>query len=141
MLYRTFVRMTTTWVDRFAPVVAVLRASLEDVQGSARELGSDELIHDVRALQRVSSAATAAQTVRLAQFAAREEICNDDGEFVEVDLGVGNVVEFRADDAAPVLALSPGSAQRRVSTASRLASVLPRSLRALADGDLDPFRV
>lgn len=138
---RTFVRMTSTWGERLHPIVNLLRGLVEDVQDPSRGLESGELLSDVQVLQHVISAASAVQAVRLAQFAAREEIRDDQGTFREVDLGVGNVGEFRADDAAPVLALSPGMAQRRVSTAARLASVLPRSLRALADGDLDPYRV
>ncbi|MGB3829160.1 MAG: DUF222 domain-containing protein [Ornithinimicrobium sp.] len=133
--------MTTTWDQRFDPLIDVLRRLVEEVQGSTRGVESAELLADVRGLNLVISAASALQAVRLAQFASRDEMRDEHGVFVEVDLGLGNVGEFRADDAAPVLAMSPGMAQRRVSTAARLASVLPQSLRALADGALDPFRV
>ncbi len=132
--------MATTWCEQLDTTVDVLRGFVDEVQGSTLGMTTGDLLADVSSLQRVISAATAVQTVRLAQFAARDEIRDRHGAFVEVDLGVGNVGEFRADEAAPVLAMSPGMAQRRVSTAARLASVLPRTLRALADSALDPFR-
>lgn len=118
-----------------------LRELLDEVQGSSVGLTSGDLLGDVAGLQQVISAGSAVQAVRLAQFAARGEVRDEGGAWVEVDLGVGHVADFRADDAAPVVGLSPGMAQRRVSTVARLASVLPTSLRALADGVLDPFRV
>ncbi|MGB3592703.1 MAG: hypothetical protein WA903_00425 [Ornithinimicrobium sp.] len=77
----------------------ILRGAVEDVQASARELGSDELIRDDRALQSVISAASAVQSVRLAQFAARDEIRNEDGEFVEVDLGLDSEPSSRCGGA------------------------------------------
>ncbi|CAN5564300.1 hypothetical protein BH23ACT6_BH23ACT6_11400 [soil metagenome] len=132
--------MDGTLTARLEQAVAALTEMVEQVQRSTLGLRSGELLADVAQLQRVISAASAVQTVRLAQFAARDEVQDADGVFVEVDRGLGHVAEFRSDDAAPVLALPPTMAERRVYTAARLASVLPTTLRAVADGVLDPFR-
>ncbi|CAN5355508.1 hypothetical protein BH23ACT6_BH23ACT6_01000 [soil metagenome] len=140
MLARTLVRMDGLWACRLERTVEVLTGLVDEAQRSTVGVCSGELLADVAQLQRVISVASAVQTVRLAQFAARDEVQGGDGVFAEVDAGLGHVAEFRADDAAPVLALPPVMAQRRVHTAARLASVLPMTLRAVADGVLDPFR-
>ncbi len=57
-----------------------------------------------------------------------------------VDHGVGHVNEFAGDDLAPVLGMAPSMATRRVRTAATLTAHLPVTLRAVAEGDLDPFR-
>lgn len=110
------------------------------VQGSTVHLSQGRLTADVAALQQVIAAATAAQTVRIAQFAARDEQRREDGTFVEVDRGLGHVSEFASDTLAPMLAMSFGPAAKRVRTAAKLAAQLPRTMRALAGAKLDPFR-
>ncbi|MGB5951637.1 MAG: DUF222 domain-containing protein [Ornithinimicrobium sp.] len=132
--------MEGTWSDRLAETINVLTDLVGQAQRSTVGLASGALLADVAELQRAISAASAAQTLRLAQFAARDEARDEYGAFVEVDHGVGHVADFRTDDAATVLALPPSMAQRRVHTAARLASVLPATLRLVADGGLDPFR-
>lgn len=122
------------------PITEALRTALQRAQGGSIGLTDADLAGDIGALQQVISAATAAQTVRIAQFAARDEQQDPTGPFVEVDLGLGHVAEFAADTLAPMLGMSHGPAQRRVHTAAKLASALPRTMRALADAELDPFR-
>lgn len=122
------------------PITEALRTALQRAQGGSIGLTDADLAGDIGALQQVISAATAAQTVRIAQFAARDEHQDPTGPFVEVDLGLGHVAEFAADTLAPMLGMSHGPAQRRVHTAAKLASALPRTMRALADAELDPFR-
>ncbi len=48
-----------------------------------------ELMGDLRALQDLLAVAGAAQTVRIAQFAAREEDVDDDGVVLTGDRGGG----------------------------------------------------
>lgn len=116
-------------------------AVLAAVQASAHGTSTADLVRDVRGLQQLISALTAAQTVRIAQFAARDEEQREPGgPFTEVDRGVGHVCEFAADTLAPMLGMSHGPATTRVHTAAKLVSSLPLTMRALADAELDPFR-
>src|SRR5690606_31313133 len=98
-----------------------------------------DLVGQVRELQQAIGALTAAQVVRIAQFAARTIEDGDYGHF-PVDKGVGFVDEFASDTLAPMLGMSHGPAATRVITAAKLAADLPLTLAALAAGDLDPFR-
>jgi len=90
-------------MEDLAEVVTALRGVLASVQGPTVGVGVGELRAGVRGLQEVISAASAAQTVRIAQYAARDEQRTEEGVFVPVDRGVGHVNEFADDDQAPVL--------------------------------------
>ncbi|USQ76923.1 DUF222 domain-containing protein [Ornithinimicrobium cryptoxanthini] len=102
-------------------------------------LEDGDLVGQVRGLQEAIGALTAAQTVRIAQFAARTIEDGDTGHF-PVDKGLGFVDEFASDTLAPMLGMSHGPAATRVFTAAKLAADLPVTLAALAAGDLDLFR-
>ncbi|MGB5936461.1 MAG: DUF222 domain-containing protein, partial [Ornithinimicrobium sp.] len=132
--------MDGTWERQLGQTVGVLTELVDLAQGSTVGVRTGDLLADVGQLQRVISAASAVQTLRLAQFAARDEVRDEHGAFAELDRGLGHVADFRSDDAAPVLALPPSMAERRVHTAARLASVLPATLRAVATGMMDPYR-
>jgi hypothetical protein len=54
-------------MEGLAEVVTALRGVLASVQGPTVGVGVGELMADVRGLQEVISAASAAQTVRIAQ--------------------------------------------------------------------------
>lgn len=99
-----------------------------------------ELVADIEALQRVINAASAAQTVRIAQFAVRGEARDEHGAWVEVARGIGSVDEYASDSLAPRLGLAPGTADKRVHSAAKLAADLPVTVAALAAGRLCPFR-
>ncbi len=140
MAARTLVRMVGNWGEVLEQVTSSLRDLVDDAQRSTVGVATERLRADIAGLQEVICAVPAAQAVRLAHFVARDEERNANGVWVEVDRGVGNVAEFRADEVAPILALPPFTAQRRVDTAARLASVLSLTLRALAEGNVDPAR-
>ena len=97
-------------MEGLAEVVTALRGVLASVQGPTVGVGVGELRAGVRGLQEVISAASAAQTVRIAQYAARDEQRTEEGVFVPVDRGVGHVNEFADDDQAPVLGMAPSMA-------------------------------
>lgn len=144
MSCRTFVRMEHTRgdvsVEGLGGAALWARAVVAEVKGSTVGLSAADLAADVRGLQEVLSALSAAQTVRLAQYAAREEERNGDGAWRVVDRGVGHVTEWAGDDVAPMLGMAPSMATKRVHTAAKLAADLPVTLRAMADGWLDEFR-
>lgn len=128
---------------RTTRTVEELTTSAGEVFEVARDGGGwledAELVGQVRGLQQAISALTAAQTVRIAQFAARTIEDGDTGHF-PVDKGLGYVDEFASDTLAPMLGMSHGPAATRVFTAAKLAADLPATLAALAAGDLDLFR-
>ncbi|MCK0112908.1 hypothetical protein MWU75_12235 [Ornithinimicrobium sp. F0845] len=102
-------------------------------------LTDSDLVGQIRGLQIMAGSAQAAQVVRIAQFAARTLVDTDTG-LQRVDRGVGFVDEFASDTLAPLLGMSHGPAATRVRTSAKLAADLPRTLAALAAGDLDLFR-
>lgn len=126
-----------------AQVIQELTSSAGEVFEAARDSGGwvedGDLVGQVRELQQAIGALTAAQVVRIAQFAARTIEDGDYGHF-PVDKGVGFVDEFASDTLAPMLGMSHGPAATRVITAAKLAADLPLTLAALAAGDLDLFR-
>jgi hypothetical protein len=123
-----------------AETVEALRELVERVQEPVWGTQTQELLEDIQRLQRVISAASAVQTVRIAQFAAREKAYDEHGALADADRGVGFVSEFAGDELAPVLGMAPSMSERRVRCAATLTARLPRTLRAVAEGDLDPFR-
>lgn len=127
-------------MEGLTEIVTAARGLLDRVQEPTGGVDPGQLMADVRDLQHLVSATTAAQTVRIAQYAARDEDRTPDGVWVPVDHGIGHVNEFAGDDLAPVLGMTPSMATRRVHTAARLTAHLPTTLRAVADGHLDPFR-
>jgi hypothetical protein len=98
------------------------------------------LAAEVDGAQLVINAAAAVQTLRVAQYAARDEECDASGRWVEVDHGLGHVGEFAADCFGPALAMGPVAASRKVQTAAALAAKLPVTLAAMSTGDLDLWR-
>ena len=125
-----------------APLAGLSGQALEIFEAAQEDavwLSDAELVGEIRGLQIVAGSAQAAQVVRIAQFAARtlEEL---DTGLERVDRGVGFVDEFASDTLAPMLGMSHGPAATRVRTAAKLAADLPRTLTALASGDLDLFR-
>lgn len=127
-------------MEALTETIEELRSLVERVQEPTWGVETGELLADIHRLQGVISAASAVQTVRIAQFAAREKAYDEHGALVDADRGVGFVSEFAGDELAPVLGMAPSMSERRVRCAATLAARLPRTLRAVADGELDPFR-
>ncbi len=126
---------------KLTQALALVRAAAEELGSGSLHVPTEELASDVELIQQVSSAAQAAQVVRVAQYTARDSEQETGGwRFVEVDRGVGHVQEFAADTLAPMLAMAPGSASRKVHMSAVVASRLPGTLRALAEGRLDEWR-
>ena len=87
-----------------------------------------DLAAEVDAAQQVINAASAVQTLRVAQYAGRDEQRDANGAWVEVDHGLGHVSGFAGDCFGPMLAMGPVQADRKVNTAAILASRLPATL-------------
>lgn len=103
-------------------------------------MSSEELAAQVDAARRVINAAPAVQALRVAQVASRVYVRGEDGLFTAADLGPGYVNEFAGDLFGPMLVMSHIAAERKVRTAAVWVSKLPRTLQAMADGDLDSWR-
>ena len=108
--------------------------------GAVHDTAAD-LLAVVAAAQATINAVAAAQVVRIAQFACRAMVQDQEsGEWAERDFGIGHVQEFAGAEIGPLLGLSPGSADRRVEVAAVLARKLPRTVAAMAAGRLDLWR-
>jgi hypothetical protein len=88
----------------------------------------------------VINAVSAVQTVRVAQYAGRDEEQDASGAWIEVDYGVGHVWEFASDCFGPMLAMGTVAADHKVHIAAVIASKLPVTLAAMSVGDLDSWR-
>src|SRR5450759_3728075 len=126
--------------DKFSQALALMREAFEDAQTGATYLACVDLAAEVDGAQQVINAASAVQVLRVAQYAAREEEQDPSGRWVQVDHGLGHVIQFAADVFGPMLAMGPVAAGRRVETAAVLASRLPLTLAAMSVGDLDSWR-
>ena len=150
MVRHTVVRMLVEGFSQDGAAVTLLvPESLTELSGGAHHVFDEavtggewlterELLGQIRGLSVMAGSAQAAQVVRIAQFAARCLAETDTG-LERVDRGVGFVDEFASDTLAPVLGMSHGPAATRVRIAAKLAADLPRTLAAVADGDLDLF--
>jgi hypothetical protein len=127
-------------IDKFSQALALMREAFADAQTGSMNMASGDLAAEVDGAQRVVSAASAVQALRVAQFAGRDEERDAAGGWVDVDHGVGHVSEFASDCFGPMLAMGPVAAERKVQTAAVLASRLPVTLAAMSAGDLDPWR-
>ena len=125
---------------KFSQALALMREAFEDAQTGAEYLPCVDLAAEVDGAQQVINAACAVQTLRVAQYAAREQEQDPSGAWVEVDHGLGHVGEFAPDCFGPMLAMGFIAAGRKVNTAAVLASRLPVTLAAMSAGDLDPWR-
>lgn len=123
-----------------AQAFRVVQEAFADAQRASIVMSSEELAAQVDGAQRVINAASAVQAVRVAQFAARQAVVTDEGEWEILDHGVGYVDEFAGDCFGPMLGMSPVTAERKAHTAAAWVSRLPQTLAAMAAGDLDPWR-
>ncbi len=135
MAPHTLVRM-----EEMTEVVQRLRRVVDRSQESCVDRETLELMAEVAHLQDLICAASAAQTVRIAQFAAREDDYDEHGVLLSMDRGMGHLSEFAGDDLAPVLGMAPMTAHKRARLSVKLCTDLPLTLRAVADGTLDLFR-
>ena len=126
--------------DKFSQALTLMREAFADAQAGAGALAPADLMGEVDGAQQVINAASAVQALRVAQFAARDQVPDGAGVWVDVDRGVGFVNEFASDCFGPMLAMGPVAASRKVDTAAVLASRLPATLAAMAAGDLDLWR-
>lgn len=127
--------------DQLAGVIDDLRGVFDRVKEPCGDGPTPELVEQIRQLQSIVAVAQAAQVVQTARFAAHSERQDEHGHWVDAELSIGQVDEYAADLLAPVLQVSPGSAQYRISTAAKVAAELPETLNALATGQLDLPRV
>jgi hypothetical protein len=126
--------------DKFSQALALMREAFEDAQAGSGSLVCVDIAVEVDGAQQVINAASAVQTLRVAQYAARVTEQDGTGAWVEIDHGAGQVSEFASDCFGPMLAMSPVAAGRKVETAAALASKLPLTLAAMSSGDLDSWR-
>jgi hypothetical protein len=117
-----------------------MREAFEDARTGSAYLPSADLAAEVDAAQQVINAASAVQTIRVAQYAAREQEQDSCGAWAEVDHGLGHVSEFASDAFGPALAMGFIAAGRKVEAAAALAAKLPATLAAMSAGALDPWR-
>lgn len=127
-------------MEELGEVVRVLRQVVDRVGESCVDVPTPELMGQVAALQELICVASAAQMVRIGQFAAREDDYDQDGVLASVDRGIGHLCEFAGDELAPVLGMAPMTAHQRARISVKLCTDLPVTLRALAGGRLDAFR-
>ena len=126
--------------DRLAEVQRLLAEEFADSTAGGSRLSDPELVERVEAAQRVANMAFAVQAVRMAQYAAREDVLLEDGTVGQRDRPLGHVSEFAAGVVGPALGLSPAGADAKVRVAARLAGVMRGTLGAVAVGDLDEWR-
>jgi hypothetical protein len=127
-------------IDKFSQALALMREAFEDAQTGAEFIPQVDLAAEVDSAQQVINAASAVQTLRVAQYAGRDEEQDATGAWVEVDHGLGHVSDFAADCFGPMLSMGPVASSRKVATAAALAAKLPVTLAAMSAGDLDPWR-
>src|SRR5688572_4618554 len=96
-------------------VAAVRSASVTGVDTGA-------VAGDIAVLQDLICALSAAQLVRIAQFAARSLERDPRAGWREVEHELGHLDEFASDTLAPMLGMSHGPAAKRVSLAVKLAA-------------------
>jgi hypothetical protein len=125
---------------KFSQALALMREAFADAQTGAEFLPCVDLAAEVDGAQQVINAASAVQTLRVAQYASREQEQDPCGAWVEVDHGLGHVGEFAPDCFGPMLAMGFVAAGRKVNAAATLAAKLPSTLAAMSSGDLDPWR-
>jgi hypothetical protein len=126
-------------IDKFSRALALMREA-RGRRGRAMFIPSVDLAAEVDGAQRVINAASAVQSLRVAQFAGREHEQGASGAWVEVDHGVGHLGEFAEDCFGPMLSMGSVAAGRKVQTAVALASRPPATLAAMSAGDLDAWR-
>ena len=126
--------------DRLAVALALVQEEFADSCSGGPRLTDAELAERVEAAQRVMNAAAAAQTQRIAQYAAREDVQREDGTWDQQDRGLGHVNEFASGVVGPRLGLSAAAADSKVGIAARMASVMGPTLRSMAAGELDAWR-
>ena len=127
-------------IDKFSQALTLMREAFADAQTGSMFMPLVDLAAEVDAAQQVINAASAVQTLRVAQYAGRDEEQDAGGAWVEVDHGLGHVSGFAGDCFGPMLAMGPVAADRKVNTAAILASRLPATLAAMSVGDLDWWR-
>ena len=118
-----------------------MRALFEQARPGADGLSAADLAEAIGITQRLVNVASAVQGLRIAQYAAWD-VADQPGqrEPVPVEHPVGHVRQFAGDDLAPMLAMSPATAGRKVRTAATWAAKLPATMAAMGRGDLDPWR-
>lgn len=127
--------------DKLTQALAAVRQALADARLGTVNVPTTDLATEIVAAQQVMNAAAAVQTLRLAQYAAREQTQDPaTGTWAEVDHPLGHVADLTGCDIGPLLAMSPRTATHRVHTAAFLASALPATLTAMGTGTLDSFR-
>ncbi|MDQ1537325.1 MAG: hypothetical protein QOE58_1718, partial [Actinomycetota bacterium] len=127
-------------IDKLSQAFALVREAFEDAQAGSESMPLQDLAAEVDGAQRVINAMFAVQTLRVAQYAGRDEEQDVTGAWVEMNHGVGHVWEFASDCFGPMLAMGPVMADRKVHVAAVLASKLPVTLAAMSVGDLDSWR-
>jgi hypothetical protein len=125
---------------KFSQALALMPEAFADAQTGAEFLPCVDLAAEVDGAQQVINAASAVQTLRVAQYASREQEQDPCGAWLEVDHGLGHVGEFAPDCFGPMLAMGFVAAGRKVNAAATLAAKLPSTLAAMSSGDLDPWR-
>jgi hypothetical protein len=109
-------------IDKFSQALGLMREAFADAQTGSARLPCLDLAAEVDGAQQVINAAAAVQALRVAQYAARDDVQDSSGAWVEVDHGTGHVSEFAADCSGPALAMGPVAASRKVDTAAALAA-------------------
>lgn len=126
--------------DRLEEAAALAQTEFEALGTETARPSDDQLTEDVGACQRAINALTAVQAVRMAQYAAREDVRHEDGTIGQRDFPVGHVSPFAAAVIGPELGLGARAAEDRVGISARVVSTMPATLRAMASGELDWHR-
>jgi hypothetical protein len=127
-------------IDRLGVALALIRDEYASLATEPRRPGDPQLGEGVRRCQQAINVLTAIQAVRVAQFAAREDVRSEDGTIGQRDFPVGHISPFASSVIGPELGLGSRAAEDRVGVAARIVSAMPQTLAAMAGGDLDWHR-
>ena len=119
----------------------VLATVYAQAKNDRRRLDLGELESQAAECAAIVNAATAVQTVRIAQYAATERASDADGTDIEIDRGIGHVEEFADTDLAPAMCWSERQATARIGDAVDAITIAPALVDLMAAGAMDSWRL
>ncbi|MBO1754810.1 HNH endonuclease signature motif containing protein [Allobranchiibius sp. CTAmp26] len=120
---------------------SLLAAAYSQAKKDRHRLGLSELESQAAECAAIVNAATAVQTIRVAQYAATERASDADGTDVEIDRGIGHVEEFADTDLAPAMCWSERQATARIAEAVDAVTIAPALLDLMGAGVIDSWRL
>ena len=119
----------------------VLATAYSQAKMDRHRLDLGELEAQAAECAAIVNAATAVQTVRIAQYAATEQTTDANGTEIQIDRGIGHVEEFADTDLAPALCWSERQATARIGEGVDAVTTAPALLDLMGAGAIDSWRV